>query len=268
MQSFVTEGIYIRGRTIHIGGPGIQAAIQDLGQRLATLAADGVSNIAGAVPSIMLTLFLFAVALYYFLRDGLALVDWLFQQLPFPDDQTQDLFASVRETVNGAILGIIATALVQGSLTFAALAIFKIPNAFLLSILAMVLSVIPLVGTTPVTVGSAIYLFMTGRFGAGVGMLISLVIIGLSDNVVRPWAQSSRTSMHPLVVLLGIFGGLELFGAAGVFLGPVVAAMAVWSVETYVKFHAPELAQIRASQPTRTPIPPRVVITTTLPPDK
>lgn len=263
VQSFLTEGIYIRGRTIHIGGSGLQAAVQDLGQRLATLAANGASGAAAAVPSIMLSLFLFAVSLYYFLRDGRALVDWLFQQSPFPDDQTSDLFTSVRATVDGAILGIIATALVQGGLTFIALAIFKVPNAFLLAILAMMLSVIPLVGTTPVTVGSAIYLFVIGRFGAGVGMIIALVIIGLSDNVVRPWVQSSKTSMHPLVVLLGIFGGLELFGAAGVFLGPVVAAMAVWSVETYVKFHAPELAEMRASQPTRTPIPPRISTPTT-----
>lgn len=257
VQSFLTEGFYIRGRTIHIGSTELQAVIQDLGQRLATLAAGGASGIAAAVPSGMLALFLFAAALYYFLRDGEELVDWLFRQSPFPDDQTTDLFASIQETVNGAILGIIATAIVQGSLTFLALTIFDVPNAFLLSILAMFLSVIPLVGTTPITVGSTIYLFATSRFGAGVGMVIALVIIGLSDNVVRPWVQSSQSRMHPLVVLVGIFGGLELFGASGIFLGPVVAAMAVWSVETYVKYHAPELAEFRASQAPRASLTPR-----------
>lgn len=239
MQSFVTEGIYIRGRTIHIGGSGLQSALQDVGQRFAALVAEQASNAAAAVPSIMLALFLFGVGLYYFLRDGAALVDWLHAQSPFPEDQTRDLFASVHETVNGAIWGLIATALVQGILTFVALTIFRVPNAFLLSVLALMLSVIPLVGTTPVTVGSAIYCFVMGRFGAGIGMSIAVVVVGLSDNVVRPWVQSSQSRMHPLVVLLGIFGGLELFGAAGVFLGPVVAAMAVWSVETYAKFHAP-----------------------------
>jgi len=237
IQLFLTEGIYIRGRTIHVGGSDLQAALQEMGQRVATLAADGASGIAAAVPSILLALFLFGVALYYFLRDGHVLVDWLHDQSPFPEEQTRELFASVRETVNGAILGIIATALVQGGLTFVALSIFNIPNAFLLAVLALVLSVIPLVGTTPVTVGSAIYLFVIGRFGAGIGMTVAIVVIGLSDNVVRPWVQSSQTRMHPLVVLLGIFGGLQLFGAAGVFLGPVIAAMAVWSVETYAKFH-------------------------------
>jgi|GEM_PF-1674432 len=260
VQSFFTEGIYIRGRTLHIGGAELQAAIQDVGQRLATLAANSAGGLAAAVPSIMLSLFLFGVALYYFLRDGKLLVDWLFDQSPFPDAQTRELFASVRETVNGAIWGIIATAIVQGGLTFVALKIFKIPNAFLLAVLAMLLSVIPLVGTTPVTVGSTIYLFVTGRFGSGVGMAIAAVLIGLSDNIVRPWVQSSQSPrMHPLVVLLGIFGGLGFFGPVGVFLGPVVAAMAVWSVETYAKFHPPR------RDPSLLSVPP--VRESALPPD-
>lgn len=258
IQTFLTEGLYIRGRTIHIGGEDLQSAIQDVGQRLATLAANRAGGVAAAVPSIMLALFLFGVALYYFLRDGRRLVDWLYDQSPFPDAQTRELFASVRETVNGAILGIIATAIVQGGLTFLALTIFKVPNAFLLSVLAMLLSVIPLVGTTPVTVGSTIYLFVVGRFAAGVGMAIAVVLIGLSDNIVRPWVQSSQSSrMHPLVVLLGIFGGLEFFGAVGVFLGPVIAAMAVWSVETYAKFHPPRRAPsvVAVPEPVVTPVP-------------
>jgi predicted PurR-regulated permease PerM len=247
VKSFATEGFYIRGRTIHIGGTELQAAIQDVGQRLATLTTDAVSGIASAVPSIMLSLFLFAVSLYYFLRDGQKLVDWLHLQTPFPEDQTRDLFESIRGTVNGAIWGLIATGLVQGIVTFIALLIFGVPNAFLLAILAMILSVLPIVGTTPITVGSAIYLFVVNRFGAGIGMSIAVFVVGMSDNIVRPWVQSSQTSVHPLVVFLGIFGGLEVFGASGVFLGPVIAAMAVWSVETYVKFHVPDLAELRAS---------------------
>ncbi|MRG94084.1 AI-2E family transporter [Polyangium spumosum] len=239
LQSFLTNGIDIRGRNIHIGGPQLTAAIQNVGQRAATIAAAAVGGMAAAVPAFILSLFLFGVSLYYFLKDGGRLVRWLFRLSPFPQNQTRELFASVRETVNGAILGILATALVQGSLSLVALYVFGVPNAFLLGVLAALLSFIPLVGTTPVTVGSTIYLFATGHVGSGVGMAISAVLIGLSDNVVRPWVQSSSTKMHPLVALLGIFGGLELFGPVGVFLGPVIAAMAVWTVDTYAKLHPP-----------------------------
>lgn len=238
-QSFLTEGIDIRGRSIHIGGPQLQAAIQNIGQRAANFAASLVGGMATALPAFLLSLFLFGVSLYYFLRDGGKLVHWMFHLSPFPPNQTRELFASVRETVNGAILGLLATAVVQGSITLLALNLFGVPNAFLLGVLAALLSFIPLIGTTPITVGSTIYLFVTGHVGGAIGMIVSALIIGVSDNVVRPWVQSSSTRMHPLIALLGIFGGIELFGPVGVFLGPVVAAMAVWTVDTYAKLHPP-----------------------------
>jgi predicted PurR-regulated permease PerM len=62
-----------------------------------------------------------------------------------------------------------------------------------------------------------------------------VLIIGFSDNVVRPWVQSSQTQLHPLLAVLGIFGGLELFGASGIVLGPIIAAMAFWTVGTYAE---------------------------------
>jgi predicted PurR-regulated permease PerM len=61
------------------------------------------------------------------------------------------------------------------------------------------------------------------------------VTIGFSDNIVRPWVQSSQTQLHPLLTVLGIFGGLELFGPPGIVLGPIVAAMAFWTVAAYAE---------------------------------
>ena len=68
-------------------------------------------------------------------------------------------------------------------------------------------------------------------------MAVAAALIGLSDNVVRPWVQSSQTRMHPLVTLISIFGGLQVLGAAGVFLGPVIAAIAIWTVDLYAGRH-------------------------------
>jgi len=89
----------------------------------------------------------------------------------------------------------------------------------------------------PVTVGATLYLFASGRIGAGIGMAIAAVVIGISDNLIRPWVQSAGTGMHPLVTLLAIFGGVHWLGWAGVFLGPVIAAVALWSLDLYAQAH-------------------------------
>jgi predicted PurR-regulated permease PerM len=160
---------------------------------------------------------------------------------PFPRDDTEELFTSIVGTVNGAILGVLVTAAIQGALTMASLYVFGVPGAFVLGVIATILAIIPMIGTTPVTFGAPIYLFATGRIGAGIGMIVMGVLIGLSDNVIRPWVQSSRTTMHPLIALLSIFGGLEVFGAAGIFVGPVLAAITIWIVDTYADLRMKQL---------------------------
>jgi len=108
-----------------------------------------------------------------------------------------------------------------------------VPGPFIWGAFAFVLSFIPLFGTAPVTAGATLYLFAAGHPVSGIVMGAAGVLIGLSDNIVRPWAQGSQDNMHPLVALLAIFGGLKVFGFAGVFIGPVVAACALWGLDVY-----------------------------------
>lgn len=215
----------------------LRDAAVSMAQRIGAAVAAFAAGVASALPGQIVDLFLFVLALYYFLRDGARLSRWLASLSPFGAGDTEALFASVRETVQGAIVGQLATSAVQGGLTTLALWIFGVPGALLFGLIATLLSVVPMVGTTPVTVGAAIYLFAAGRPLAALGMAVAAVVIGVSDNLVRPWVQSAQTHMHPLLTLLGIFGGIQVFGAAGVFLGPVVAAIAVWAIELHARLH-------------------------------
>lgn len=219
--------------------------IGNLFRQVGSALAGFAGGMVAAVPQSVVNAFLFIVALYYLLRDGSALLRWALKLSPFKDEETEVLFASIKDTVNGAVLGLLATSAVQGTLTTIALFIFKIPAAFLLGILATLLSLVPMLGTTPVTLGAAVYLFAAGRIGAGIGMVIAAVVVGLSDNVIRPWVQSSHGGMHPLIALLSIFGGLEFFGAAGIFIGPVVAAFVIWAVDIRANVRESVRASIR-----------------------
>jgi predicted PurR-regulated permease PerM len=139
----------------------------------------------------------------------------------------------VGNTARGVMFSEVLTGVVQASLTLIALFALQVPGAFLWGVLAFVLSFIPLLGTAPVTIGATIYLFAADRPAAGVIMLIAVFIVGISDNLVRPFTQSSVGQMHPLLSLLAIFGGLATIGAGGVFLGPIIAALAWWTFEYY-----------------------------------
>lgn len=249
IQAFVTSKLGGLRRSWGVDVTRFRAGTDRLVSQIGSAIANAAGGLARALPTMIVHGFLFLVALYYFLRDGGRLSVFLFRLSPFARPETEELFASIRETVNGAILGLIATALVQGGLTLGALYALQVPGAFIFGLIATLLSFIPMVGTTPVTVGAAIYLVAVGRPTASLVMVVMVGVIGLSDNVVRPWVQSSHGHMHPLVALLAIFGGLEVIGASGIFIGPIIAAMALWIVDTYAALRNRQRQRLGLSMP-------------------
>jgi predicted PurR-regulated permease PerM len=206
---------------------GTDALVQSVAGAITQIAATLVTS----VPSQVIALFLLCAAVFYLVAEGPRVVAWLERESPFSTDDTADLITTVHRTVRGVVTGVLATALVQGGLTVLALVIFGVPAAFALGVMAGLLSIVPLLGTTPVTIGAIVYLASVDRIEAAVGMTIAAVVIGVSDNLVRPYLMHVATPhQHPLVILLGVFGGVTVFGAAGVFLGPVLAALAAWAV--------------------------------------
>ena len=220
---------------------GLENSPEKLKETLVTSAKEGGTSLAAALgglvtgtPQMVIGSFLFVIGLYFFLRDGKALTRRIAALLPFSATDLDSLFASVHATVKGAILGSALTGAVQAGLCILMLFILGVPGPFVWGSFAFVLSFIPLFGTAPVTAGATLYLFAAGHPVGGIVMGAAGILIGLSDNIVRPWAQGSQDNMHPLVALLAIFGGLEVFGFAGVFVGPVVAACALWGLDVYV----------------------------------
>jgi predicted PurR-regulated permease PerM len=99
-----------------------------------------------------------------------------------------------------------------------------VPMAILAAGATFVFAWIPILGSTPVWGIGTIYLYTQDSPGKAVAMLLLGFLTSVSDNLVRPWVLKGRGEMHPLVSLVAIFGGIEMFGIFGVFIGPVIAA--------------------------------------------
>ncbi|TDJ55132.1 MAG: AI-2E family transporter, partial [Gemmatimonadetes bacterium] len=81
---------------------------------------------------------------------------------------------------------------------------------------------------------AVIYLFAAGDTGTAIGLTIwNAAVVGSVDNVLRPWLVGKDTQMPDLLILLGTMGGIVLFGAAGIVIGPVIAALFVTVWEIY-----------------------------------
>lgn len=225
-----------------IGRTGFEISHDDIienltsaGQTVLTFLGGWFGGLAASAPNVMLSSFVFLLALFFLLRDGEAVQQRIATLLPFDAADTKELFVSVRDTITGVMLGSLLVGFIQSSLVLVLLLILGVPAAFLLFVIALLLSFVPIIGTTPISGGAVIYLLVTGRTGAAIAMLVGMVVVGLVDNIARPIIQARSGNMHPLLSLISIFGGMQSFGAIGVFLGPVIAAFALWGVDMYAR---------------------------------
>lgn len=188
-----------------------------------------IQNVGGALGGatrLLLGLFIFLMALYYLLRDGARLKQILISVSPLADADDEIVFARLELAVNSVIRGSLVIALIQGGLTGIGFTLFGIPNSILWGVAAALFALIPGIGTSLVLIPGIAYLFIIGATTPAIGLLIwSVVVVGLIDNFLGPRLVGKGMRLHPLVVLLSVFGGLAFFGPAGVFLGPLCISL-------------------------------------------
>lgn len=208
----------------------LRAGTRSLGKRALAL---GVAIVSGA-PAIVLQLFLALVTCYFFLVDGERFTRWILEKSGLDPVIARELGGVFRDTSFGVILSTMAAATAQAALMFAAYLLLGVPGAFLAAGATFLFAWIPVLGSTPVWVTGTLYLYLHDDSPAkAVVMLVLGGITGVVDNFIRPLVLKGRGGIHPLVSLVAIFGGIELFGILGVFFGPILAALLVSTVELW-----------------------------------
>ena len=135
-------------------------------------------------------------------------------------------------------MGQIVVGMVQGVLAWLGFYLLGVPNPVLWGSLTAVISIIPLLGAVLVWVPIVIYLTlaatMTGEYWRAITLLFyGTFIISLIDNVLKPKIVGERAKIHPLVILFGILGGIQLFGIPGILIGPLVLTIFDVMIEIY-----------------------------------
>ncbi|MBU0743112.1 AI-2E family transporter [bacterium] len=183
--------------------------------------------------SFLFQVFILVYTMFFFLKDGEALLDRILYYLPLRDDDERrmlDRFTSVtRATLKGTLLIGIA----QGALAGAAFAVAGIDGAVFWGTVMVLLSVIPGIGTGLVWLPAAVILVASDRVGAGIGLaLFCALVVGSVDNLLRPRLVGRDTRLHDLLILFSTLGGIFLFGVLGFIIGPIVAALfvTVWDI--------------------------------------
>lgn len=211
----------------------IGGIIQSFVTKMTSSLMNSLSNILVNFPTLFLQLLVVLFTFFFVLRDGDEILEYVKSLLPFSKDVQKKLLNYTKGITGSVIYGQIIIGMIQGLLTAVGFFIFGVPNAMLLSLLAIIVGVLPIIGTVLVWFPVAVYLFMAGNNVAAIGVAIFGLLSNTIDNFIRPVIVSRATKMHSGIVLIGMISGLFFFGVLGLILGPLILAYLIIILELY-----------------------------------
>jgi predicted PurR-regulated permease PerM len=167
-------------------------------------------------------------ALFYFIRDGDDVRRLIRSLLPFGNRDADRFLTRISDTVYATTWGTVVVAAVQGALGGLMFWWLGLPAPLLWGTVMALLAIVPVLGAFVVWVPAAIVLALDGSWGKAIILAVwGGVVVALIDNLLYPVLVGNRMRLHTLAVFIAIVGGLSLFGAYGLVLGPAALAAAV-----------------------------------------
>lgn len=224
---------WIQGPPLRIRDEQLDSAVEAIVGRLqssGTQIANGVFTGVSTATSVLITIFLVLVLVFFFLKDGRRLLPWM--HIVFGNRSGRHVEAVLERvwtTLGGFIRTQAVVSMVDAVLIGAALFILDVPLALVLAVITFIGGFVPMVGAF-VAGALAVLVALVGN-----GFTTALIVLGvviavqqLEGNVLQPVLQSRSMELHAVIVLLSVTGGASLYGITGAFLAvPVVAMIAV-----------------------------------------
>jgi predicted PurR-regulated permease PerM len=208
----------------------IEAQLNAQGAR----AASALGAALLATGTLLFELAMMAIALFFLLVGGNALIAWIDGVTPLRRGQTRELLAEFKKVSYAVIVSSLITAGVQAAAALAGYLIASVPHPVFFAGVTFFFALIPMIGAASVCLFAALILLVTGHpymaiFLAAWGVLA----VGLVDNVVKPYLIKGEMEMHGAVVFFALLGGLGAFGVIGLLIGPLAVAMLLSLLRIY-----------------------------------
>jgi predicted PurR-regulated permease PerM len=191
------------------------------------------SRMTAGTAAFFLDFFVMVYAMFFFLRDGPAILERIFYYTPLSSEDEERMLERFVSVTRATIKGTLIIGLIQGTLAGVAFWFAGVGGAAFWGTLMVILSIIPGVGSAIVWIPAVIYLFATGETLSAILLAAwCAAVVGTIDNVLRPMLVGKDAKMPDLLILLGTLGGLFLFGPIGFIVGPIICGLflTVWEI--------------------------------------
>jgi predicted PurR-regulated permease PerM len=197
--------------------------------------------VVGGLAGLVIGFFLVLLSSFYFYVEGESIFREMATLSPLPRQYDYEFAHKFKDVIDATFRGQLLTAVAQGAATGIGLAIAGVPGAIFWGAVAIVLSLLPMVGAAVVWIPSAIYLYISATMGhrpywQAIFMVAwGVLVVSLIDNIVRPWAMKGKAQLPAIPLLFAVLGGMQAFGIIGLVIGPLVFSLLVTIIDIYKK---------------------------------
>lgn len=186
------------------------------------------------IPSLLLQASVILFVFFFAMRDADKLKEYAKSISPFSQEAERNISKQFKGITNSVIYGHIVLGALQGVLTGIGLYVCGVPQAILLTIIAILAAIIPIIGAWLVWIPASIYLLSEGHTGAGIGLILyGALFVSWIDNIIKPYIVSRKSNISSVIVLIGMIGGLFVFGIMGLILGPLILSYLIILFDAY-----------------------------------
>lgn len=195
---------------------------------------NGVKGSLLNIPSLITGFFVTFFVTFYGLKDGDKIIAYIRDILPFQPDINEKFIKKSEQISFATIYGQVAVGIIQGLTAGLGFYIFKAQSPFLFTMLAIFFAMLPLLGAWVVWIPVSLSMIATGSQLNGILLAVyGILVISTIDNIVRPFIIGKKGKINPLIVFIGMLGGLILMGPVGIIAGPIVLEYLLIFIELY-----------------------------------
>jgi predicted PurR-regulated permease PerM len=208
----------------------IEQVLQSFATRLGDWSTSVVQGSVATVGTLLLTFYF----LFFLLRDRERIVAAMRRTFPLSEAEFGTLMDGLVRTIFASVYGPVAVAALQGVLSGLMFWWLGLPSPVFWGVVMGLLAIVPFLGAFVVWLPVAIGLALNGQLlSAAILTIWGTVVVGLIDNIVYPILVGRQLAMHSMLSFIAIVGGLILFGAYGIVLGPMIVAGSLILVEIW-----------------------------------
>ncbi len=206
--------------------------IEVLTQNITTTVVDWTFKL----PYLAARLFLAAFLSFYMVRDGKGIKEALIKLVPSSNrEKVVRLIAACDAVIYGVVVGYLSKAIITGFISVIVFYFLGIGNPVLMGVIVAAFDFVPLIGPWTVFLGLFLWYALQGElvYAFQVFVICYVIISLIPELYIRPKVSGTISHVHPMVMLIGILGGIMTMGAIGVLAGPLILGVIVVTIKSY-----------------------------------